>query len=393
MSRNVRKRAQALSDADSDSSDELSGIMTQLNKLSRKVSRLQKKRKRRKPSPESSDSSVGERSFSQIIRPATVGLVNYDTSSSGPENNLAERNVAISDGTLERNIVAECDVAERSVAERSVAERSVAECSVAERSVAISDEILRLLGKNSVDDQASTKDINSELVQIWSHILQEGLDSEVLATICKKYSPPTNLSLANAPKLNSEVLSVLTEQHKQRDLKLSKRQDQMGAALVAIGKALTILLEKGEGAHTRVLVECLSDAGRLISDIHHEESTCRRNLVSVSVDKQLRGTLSNVSVDGWLFGQNLGDRVKAAREMEKLSSNLKPKAVTATLTSSVNFKGLPRVNVKGYRGRPKYSRKTPSFEAKTPRKAPRSTKEIRPAYRTNQTQAYQKRTL
>ncbi|CAH2007867.1 unnamed protein product [Acanthoscelides obtectus] len=83
MSRNVRKRAQALSDADSDSSDELSGIMTQLNKLSRKVSRLQKKRKRREPSPESSDSSVGERSLSQIIRPATVGLVNYDTSSSG----------------------------------------------------------------------------------------------------------------------------------------------------------------------------------------------------------------------------------------------------------------------------------------------------------------------
>ncbi|CAH2008482.1 unnamed protein product [Acanthoscelides obtectus] len=192
--------------------------MTQLNKLSRKVSRLQKKRKRREPSPESSDSSVGERSLSQIIRPATVGLVNYDTSSSGPENNLAERNVAISDGTLERNNVAECDVAER----------SVAECSVAERSVAISDEILKLLGKNSVDDQASTKDINSELVQIWSHILQEGLDSEVLATICKKYSPPTNLSLANAPKLNSEVLSVLTEQHKQRDLKLSNRQDQMG---------------------------------------------------------------------------------------------------------------------------------------------------------------------
>ncbi|CAH2008590.1 unnamed protein product [Acanthoscelides obtectus] len=144
----------------------------------------------------------------------------------------------------------------------------------------------------------------------------------------------------------------------------------MGAALVAIGKAPRILLEKGEGAHTRVLVECLSDAGRLISDIHHEESTCRRNLVSVSVDKQLRGTLSNVSVDGWLFGQNLGNRVKAAREMEKLSSNLKPKAVTATLTSSVNFKSLPRVNVKGYRGRPKYSRKTPSFEAKTPRKAP-----------------------
>ncbi|CAH2000307.1 unnamed protein product [Acanthoscelides obtectus] len=132
-----------------------------------------------------------------------------------------------------------------------------------------------------------------------------------------------------------------------------------------------------------MLVGWLSDAGRLISDIHHEESTCRRNLVSVDVDKQLRGTQTNVTVDGWLFVQNLGGRLKAAREMEKLSSNLKPKAVNARSTASVNFKSLSRANVKGYRGRPKYSRKTRSLEVKNTRKISSSTKENRPIYRTN----------
>ncbi|CAH1976833.1 unnamed protein product [Acanthoscelides obtectus] len=218
---------------------------------------------------------------------------------------VAERNVAVSTeipAILERNTVATSDEFRAPLGKDNVAERDVA----------ISDEILALLGKNNLADQTSRNDLNNELAQIWSKILQEGLSPEVLTTILSKYSPLSNLSTATAPKLNLEILSVLTEQHKQQDLRLVKLQDQMGAALVAIGKALIIHLEKGEGAHTRILVE----------------------------------SLSNVTVDGWLFGQNLGDRLKAAREMEKLSSNLKPKAVNARSTASVNFKSLSRANVK-----------------------------------------------
>ncbi|CAH2004072.1 unnamed protein product [Acanthoscelides obtectus] len=132
----------------------------------------------------------------------------------------------------------------------------IAEDRVAERNVAVSTEIPALLERNIVatsDEfpapwgKTILPDLNNELAQIWSKILQESLSPEVLTTILSKYSPLSNLSIATAPKLNLEILSVLTEQHKQRDLRLAKRQDQMGAALVAIGKALTILLEKGEG--------------------------------------------------------------------------------------------------------------------------------------------------
>ncbi|CAH2013536.1 unnamed protein product [Acanthoscelides obtectus] len=238
---------------------------------------------------------------------SALDLVNYDTSASASEDGVAERNAAVSTeipALLKRNIVATSDEFRAPLGKGNVAERGVA----------ISDEILALLGKNNLADQTSTNDLNNELAQIWTKILQEGLSLEVLTTILSKYSPLSNLSIATAPELNLEILSALTEQHKQLYLRLAKRQDQMGAALVAIGKALTILLEKVERAHIRVSVEWLSDAGRLISDIHHQESTCRRNLVSVDVDKQLRGTLTNITVT---LGQNFGDRLKAAREMKK----------------------------------------------------------------------------
>ncbi|KAJ8967708.1 hypothetical protein NQ314_002654 [Rhamnusium bicolor] len=110
----------------------------------------------------------------------------------------------------------------------------------------------------------------------------------------------------------------MNEQHRQRDQRLS-------------GEAIN-----------HELVEFLSDAGRLFC----EDSRCRRTIVSSSIDKNFRATLTDVSVDGWLFGSNLGERVKAARDLEKLSSDLKPK-VTAKANMSLNAKGLVSGSIQG----------------------------------------------
>lgn len=69
----------------------------------------------------------------------------------------------------------------------------------------------------------------------------------------EKYPSPVNLHLAAkrfifAPKLNMEALNILSDQHLKRDQRLSKIQNQMGAALTAIGTTLTTLLqEQGQG--------------------------------------------------------------------------------------------------------------------------------------------------
>ncbi|KAJ8964055.1 hypothetical protein NQ314_005196 [Rhamnusium bicolor] len=101
----------------------------------------------------------------------------------------------------------------------------------------------------------------------------------------------------------------------------------MGACMSAFGRALTLLLkegkDEGEERNNLPLMELIGDAVRLIADLHHEESESRQNLISLNLDKSLRDMLNNTSLDGWLFGDNLSDRLKTAKAIEKSGEELK----------------------------------------------------------------------
>lgn len=221
--------------------------------------------------------------------------------------------------------------------------------------------------------------MNGQVAHIWLSILQQGLGADTTLELLKKYPAAGNLQLAAAPKLNSEVCSVLSEQHRERDRRMFNLQEQTGAALTAVGKALTMLLQGNGAESTRPLIEMLSDAGRLLADTHHEQSQCRRTLASADVGNQFRATLTDVAVDGWLFGSNLGERVKAARELEKISSELKSRPSTST-GAPLNSRGLPRAAYRGYRGRPETTQKHYSYREAAPRRGhKRVTKQFYPS--------------
>lgn len=158
----------------------------------------------------------------------------------------------------------------------------------------------------------------------WSEILKNGL-GDTKQDIIKKYSVPANLPLLTVPKLNPEVNVALSTQIQviRRDARLVQKQEQLAAGLSAIGEALSIMLkERGEG--NRKCIELLSDAGRLLCDFHHVETITRRDLISINLNKDLKDTLSDAPVDNFLFGETLEERVKAAKNLEKSSFDLKP---------------------------------------------------------------------
>ncbi|KAJ8927561.1 hypothetical protein NQ314_019956 [Rhamnusium bicolor] len=99
----------------------------------------------------------------------------------------------------------------------------------------------------------------------------------------------------------------------------------------------------------------LSDAGRMLAEVHHAESESRRNLVSVDINRQFKDTLTNVSVDGWLFGENLEDRVQAAKALERSSADLKIAKTRSKIKrtyvqkASLNSRGLPLINQESVR--------------------------------------------
>ena len=125
-----------------------------------------------------------------------------------------------------------------------------------------------------------------------------------------------------------------------RDERLTSRQSQIGACLAAIGATVTSLL-KSEGGDMKQ-IEALCDTGRLLADVHYAETSSRRELLAINLNKSLRETLNEGSVDSWLFGENLEARMKVSKELEKSGAILKADKTKIALrrpqpSTSANF--------------------------------------------------------
>lgn len=76
------------------------------------------------------------------------------------------------------------------------------------------------------------------------------------------------------------------EAAKSRDARLATIQSQMGVALSALGKGLSKLInQESDNEIMRPYIEIISDAARILADIHHSQSLSRRSLVCLDLEK------------------------------------------------------------------------------------------------------------
>lgn len=126
----------------------------------------------------------------------------------------------------------------------------------------------------------------------------------------------------------------------------------MGTSLAALGKALSLLInlpqiQEGEGQYIEV-IEAISDGAKLLCDNHHNQSSTRQHVIATNLDKSLKTVIENTVLDGWLFGEDLPDRIKNAKQIEKSGEELKNKPSTSKKGPiSKNFKNPPRNSVLG----------------------------------------------
>lgn len=193
--------------------------------------------------------------------------------------------------------------------------------------------------------------LQADLADRWLSVMRNGLSEEEKLSLINKYPPPSNCQLLRAPKLNPLASAAISESVTRRDKRLQALQMQIGASLSAIGLVLTsILKEEGEGERIRQYIQPLSAAGRLLADIHHAETMSRRELAAYNLNKGFKDTLTEAPIDEWLFGADLEERVKATKDMERASLQLKiPKAnqTRKPITKNLNFRGPSQTTFKG----------------------------------------------
>ncbi|KAJ8914045.1 hypothetical protein NQ315_017564, partial [Exocentrus adspersus] len=121
--------------------------------------------------------------------------------------------------------------------------------------------------------------LHDDLVPRWESVLRNGLDQSTKDNLLKKYSGVKNCPFITPPKLNPEIKAAINDITAKRDSKLQVFQAQLGADLGGLGKALLMLLNNQEaegGADVLLVIEALSDAARLLSNLHYEDSESQR---------------------------------------------------------------------------------------------------------------------
>ncbi|CAG9759856.1 unnamed protein product [Ceutorhynchus assimilis] len=219
--------------------------------------------------------------------------------------------------------------------------------------VPVSEDILALLGEVTNSNSVFGPPVHTDLKSRWENIIENGLSADTKKSLIEKYPPPENFQVLSPPILNQEIVNAINSSVQKRDERLTLLQKQMDAVLAAIGTAITNLLQEEGGGKIQYL-ELLSDAGRLMADLHYSETKARRELIQLNLDSQIKETLSAAPATTHLFGDKLDDRVTAAKNLKKFSQVLKPSnktTITTKKTTSIrnlNYKSLPRQG-QGYR--------------------------------------------
>lgn len=178
-----------------------------------------------------------------------------------------------------------------------------------------------MLGDAPKPESALGNSIHKDLASRWQDILQKGLQKETKEKLQQEYLVPSNCDLLIAPALNPEAKAALSETLLKRDISIMQKQRQLGLAMSALAQAVDLLI-KQESSPQKIL-KPLSDACRIICDSHYLETKTRRNFVISSINTKLKDTLINTVRDGFLFGDNVTEKLKVAKSIQKSGDTLK----------------------------------------------------------------------
>ncbi|XP_029673051.1 uncharacterized protein LOC115241428 [Formica exsecta] len=80
-----------------------------------------------------------------------------------------------------------------------------------------------------------------------------------------------------------------------------------------------------EGLDEDIFTDYLSHAGQILTDVFHQQSVARKSFVTPQLNKNIKPTVDAMISDEWLYGNNLKEKVKDAKEIEKACAEIKDK--------------------------------------------------------------------
>lgn len=181
-------------------------------------------------------------------------------------------------------------------------------------------ELLGALGEETGSDPKFGEKIHRSLAQRWEPLLKKGLPKEIKDKLLEEYLIPENCTLLQAPKLNREVAAAISEASRQRDKRKETEQQQLGAGISAINKALTLMLTSDNKIEA---IKLISDGCRILTDLHYQETQARVTVINYALAKPFLNIVQDCERDDTLYGNKLSEKIKASKTIEKQGLSIK----------------------------------------------------------------------
>ncbi|XP_053997319.1 uncharacterized protein LOC128886425 [Hylaeus anthracinus] len=207
----------------------------------------------------------------------------------------------------------------------------------------LDENILQALGEDPIEEESAEIKLHSSIAKRWKHWFNNGLKETEKERLTKKYLRLKGLIV---PKLNPEIAIMLTESSITRDKHFAERQQLATSALAALGSVIRDIAEEKDGINIVSFVEKINDAVKLINHITFEETQSHKAFILPMVEKQCKTLLKESETDSFLFGTNLGARIKEAQNLNKMGQNLKIQSSHSPMrriplqTGNLNYQNL-----------------------------------------------------
>ncbi|XP_044748215.1 uncharacterized protein LOC123309261 isoform X1 [Coccinella septempunctata] len=223
----------------------------------------------------------------------------------------------------------------------------------------LSENILHILGNNDRNKNLETQfGLHGAIAPVWENILVKGFKKEEIENLLQRYEMPNNLTLLAPPKLNNEITAILSKTNVARDGSYTEIQHQVGKGLCALGKGMNLILANRENIpeeYKTTLLTYLSDSSRILANVFHRVSVTRRNLIAPLVNKTIRDLVVKSNPGEYLFGADLSETIKTAKNLETISRDLRLQNSFESRRSqnkggeSTKYKPNPTKNTLNYR--------------------------------------------
>lgn len=239
-----------------------------------------------------------------------------------------------------------------------------------------------LLGDDPSITKSYGKEINCSVATRIQHMVTNGISKDTRKELQNKYLPPSNCTVLDAPTLNPEIKAAVSETVLKRDKGIEIKQKLLGSAISCLGQAISSLLEKEN--KDMDLIKLLMDACRIICDCQNNDSVTRRNFVLYNLKKDMRDQLQKSRIDSALFGSDLAETIKTAKNISKSGAELKSAPPPKLPVSKFNKQTPASAPLRNLNWKaPPQNRRPPkgTQEPKEPAQRSQPTSSSRPSYR------------